>query len=120
MASPAALNPMTEVVEFFACAPSREAIAAFRLSPAAQERIRDQMRQEERKMREEYRHGQIDDLLKPENQTPHFKELAKEFDKLIAEQRQILVKNEFDRIYSGEGGSRVRLAAGPLPSQRTF
>ena len=40
MASPAALSPVTEVVEFFARAPSREAIAAFRLSPAAQERIR--------------------------------------------------------------------------------
>ena len=40
MASPAALSPVAEVVEFFACAPSREAIAAFRLSPAAQERIR--------------------------------------------------------------------------------
>jgi hypothetical protein len=31
---------VTEVVEFFAGAPSREAIAAFRLSPASQERIR--------------------------------------------------------------------------------
>ena len=40
MVSPAALSPVTEVVEFFARAPSREAIAAFRLSPAAQERIR--------------------------------------------------------------------------------
>ena len=36
---------------------------------AAQERIRDEMRQEERKMRVEYRHGEIDDLLKPENKT---------------------------------------------------
>ena len=36
---------------------------------AAQERIRDEMRQEERKMRAEYRHGEIDDLLKPENKT---------------------------------------------------
>ena len=40
MARPAAVNPVTEVVEFLACAPSREAIAALRLSPAAQERIR--------------------------------------------------------------------------------
>ena len=40
MASPAALNPVTEVAEFFAGAPSREAIAAFRLSPTAHERIR--------------------------------------------------------------------------------
>jgi predicted Zn-dependent peptidase len=72
---------------------------------AAQERIRDEMRAEERKMRVLYRHGEIDDMLKPENTTPRYKELEKEFNKLIADQRQILVKNEFDRIYTGEGGS---------------
>jgi predicted Zn-dependent peptidase len=72
---------------------------------AAQERIRDEMRLEERKMRAQYRRGEIDDLLKPENKTPRYRELEKEFTKLIAEQREILVKNEFDRIYSGEGGS---------------
>jgi predicted Zn-dependent peptidase len=72
---------------------------------AAQERIRDEMRLEERKMRAEYRSGEIDDLLKPENKTPRYRELEKEFNKLIAEQRGILVKNEFDRIYSGAGGS---------------
>ncbi|HOX58917.1 MAG TPA: pitrilysin family protein [Candidatus Paceibacterota bacterium] len=72
---------------------------------AAQERVRDLMRQEERKMRAEYRLGQIDDLLQPENQTPRYRELHKEFNQLIAEQREILVKNEFDRIYSGAGGS---------------
>ena len=72
---------------------------------AAQERVRDEMRQEERKMRAEYRRGEIDDLLKPENKTPRYRELEKEFNKLIAEQREILVKNEFDRIYSGAGGS---------------
>src|SRR5690349_3428358 len=32
-----------------------------------QEQVRDQMRAEERKMRALYRHGEIDDLLKPEN-----------------------------------------------------
>jgi len=72
---------------------------------AAQERVRDEMRQEDRKMRAAYRRGEIDDLLKPENKTPRFRELEKEFTKLIAEQREILVKNEFDRIYSGAGGS---------------
>ena len=40
MASPAALNPVNEVIEFFAHAPSREDIAAFHLSPAAHERLR--------------------------------------------------------------------------------
>jgi hypothetical protein len=40
MARPAAVSPVAEVVEFFARGPSREAIAAFRLSPAALESIR--------------------------------------------------------------------------------
>jgi predicted Zn-dependent peptidase len=72
---------------------------------ADQERIRDQMRQEERKMRAEYRLGIIDDLLKPENKTPRYIELEKQFDKLISQQREILVKNEYDRIYTGQGGA---------------
>ena len=74
---------------------------------AAQERIRDQMRQEEKKMRKEYRLGLIDDILKPENKTERYKQLEKEFDKLIAQQREILVKNEYDRIYTGNGGSSM-------------
>jgi len=74
---------------------------------AAQERIRDEMRQEDRKMRAKYRKGDIDDLLNPENKTEHYQELEKEFNKLIAEQRDVLVKNEFDRIYSGQGGSQM-------------
>jgi hypothetical protein len=40
VSSPAAVSPVTEVVEFFARGPSRQAIAAFRLSPAAQTTIR--------------------------------------------------------------------------------
>jgi predicted Zn-dependent peptidase len=74
---------------------------------SGQERIREEMRQEERKMRASYRHGEIDDLLNPENKSEHYKELEKEFNKLIAEQREILVKNEFDRIYSRQGGSQM-------------
>jgi predicted Zn-dependent peptidase len=73
----------------------------------AQEQLRDEMRQEERKMRAEYRHGEIDDVLKPENKTERYKELEKKFNDLIAQQRDILVKNEFDRIYSSNGGSSM-------------
>jgi predicted Zn-dependent peptidase len=72
---------------------------------AEQERVRDEMRAEERKMRALYRRGEIDDVLKPENKTKRYKELEKEFNQLIAQQREILVKNEFDRIYTGNGGS---------------
>ncbi len=72
---------------------------------AEQEQIRDQMRAEEAKMRAEWRRGEIDDLLKPENQTPRYKELEKKFNELVNEQRQVLVKNEFDKIYTENGGS---------------
>jgi predicted Zn-dependent peptidase len=72
-----------------------------------QERLRDQMRLEERKMRAMYRRGEIDDPLKPENRTERYKELEKKFNELIAEQRNLMVKNEFDRIYTANGGSRM-------------
>jgi predicted Zn-dependent peptidase len=71
----------------------------------AQERVREQMRQEEKKLRAEFRKGEIDDLSKPENETPRYRELKKEFQDLINQQREILVKNEYDLIYSGQGGS---------------
>jgi predicted Zn-dependent peptidase len=72
---------------------------------AEQERVRDDMRQEEKKMRAEYRRGDIDDVMKPENKTARYKELQQQFNKLIEKQRKILVKNEFDRVYSGQGAS---------------
>src|SRR5881275_658566 len=56
-------------------------------------------------MRAAYRNGEIDDLLKPENKTPRSRELEKQFNQLIAQQREILVKNEFDKIYTTAGGS---------------
>lgn len=71
----------------------------------AQERIRDQMRQEEETMRAAFRQGHIDDLLKPENKTDRYKELEKEFQKLVAQHRDVLVKNEFDRLYTSQGAS---------------
>src|ERR1051326_9588243 len=74
---------------------------------AAQEQLRDEMRKEERRMRAEYRRGEIDDLMKPENKTEKYKELEKKFNELIAQQREVLVKNEFDRIYSANGASSM-------------
>ncbi|MBC8097634.1 MAG: insulinase family protein [Akkermansiaceae bacterium] len=72
---------------------------------AEQERVRDLMRQEEARMRASYRRGEIDDLMKPENKTDRYRELEKEFARLIEEQRKVLVKNEFDQILSGQGAS---------------
>jgi predicted Zn-dependent peptidase len=72
---------------------------------AEQETVRDQMREEEAKMRAAFRRGEIDDLMKLENKTPRWLELKKHFDELVAQEREILVKNEFDQVYSGAGGS---------------
>jgi predicted Zn-dependent peptidase len=80
---------------------------------ARQEEVRDQMRLEEAKMRAAYRRGEIDDLSRPENKTERWRELEKEFNKLIAEQREIIVKNEFDRIYTAAGASGMNAFTSP-------
>src|SRR4051812_4959214 len=72
---------------------------------AEQEQVRDEMRKEEAKMRAAYRRGEIDDLMRPENKSPRWQELNKKFNDLIAQQRDILVKNEFDQIYTEQGGT---------------
>lgn len=70
-----------------------------------QEHVRSQMREEEAKMRAMWRRGEIKDLNNPETKTARWKELNQQFQKLVAEQRAILVPNEFDRIYTGQGAS---------------
>jgi len=70
-----------------------------------QEKLRDQMREEEARMRAAYRRGEIDDLMKPENKSARWNELNEQFKKLVDEQRQLLIKNEFDRIYTTAGAS---------------
>ena len=70
-----------------------------------QEQVREEMRREEAHMRAAYRRGDIDDLQKVENRTARLKELDKKFQELIEQQRQVLVKNEFDRVYTTAGAS---------------
>ncbi len=70
-----------------------------------QEIVRDAMRLEESKMRLALRRGEINDLEKAENKTPKYRELEVKFNELIKNQREILVKNEFDRIYTTAGAS---------------
>ena len=74
---------------------------------AEQERVRDAMRLEERKMRAMWRRGEITDLQDPDQKTDEWKKLNEEFDKLMEEHRKVIVKNEFDRIYTANGGSRM-------------
>ncbi len=72
---------------------------------AQQDSVRALMRQEESKMRAMERLGQIDDMSKRENLTPRYRELEKVFDELIKQEREILIKDELDRIYTKNGGA---------------
>jgi predicted Zn-dependent peptidase len=72
---------------------------------AQQDSVRALMRQEESKMRVMERLGQIDDMSKRENLTPRYRELEKVFDDLIKQEREILIKDELDRIYTKNGGA---------------
>lgn len=72
---------------------------------AEQEKIRDAMREEEATMRSQIRSGKIDDMMKPENWTPRYRELKTQFAALVDAERKVLVKNEFDNIYTANGAS---------------
>ncbi len=69
-----------------------------------QERVRAQMRAEMEVMRARLRRGEIDDLSSPESWTERYRELSAEFDELVKKQREIIVKDEMDRIYTRNGG----------------
>jgi predicted Zn-dependent peptidase len=70
----------------------------------AQERVQESMRAEMEVMRARLRRGEIDDLADPESWTQRYRELRAEFEDLVGRQREIIVKDELDRIYTKNGG----------------
>jgi len=69
-----------------------------------QERVRAEMRRELALMRERLRRGEIDDLQKPESQSERYRELDRQFDALVQKQRETIVKDQLDQIYTRNGG----------------
>jgi len=61
------------------------------------------MREEESIMREQLRRGEIEDMMDPEAKTDRYRELDAEFDELILEQRELIVKDQLNEIYSKHG-----------------
>jgi predicted Zn-dependent peptidase len=72
-----------------------------------QESLREAMRDELKTMRERLRRGEIRDLTLPENQTERYKQLSKQFDELVAKQREIVIKDQLDQIYTKQGGENL-------------
>jgi predicted Zn-dependent peptidase len=67
--------------------------------------LRVLMQEEESALRAMQRRGLIDDIRNPDNWTDRYKELESEIRALIEEQREIIVKDELDRIYSNAGAT---------------
>jgi predicted Zn-dependent peptidase len=65
--------------------------------------LRALMREEESIMREQMRRGDIEDMLDPEARTPRYREIDAEFDELIVEQRELIIKDQLNEIYSKHG-----------------
>jgi predicted Zn-dependent peptidase len=69
-----------------------------------QEKVREEMRKEMAIMRARLIKGEIDDLLNPDSQTPRYKELDKKFDELVTQQRELVIKDHMDQLYTRNGG----------------
>jgi predicted Zn-dependent peptidase len=69
--------------------------------------LRALMRDEQRTMREKLRRGEIEDMLDPEAKTPRYRAVEAVFDSLILEQRQIIIKDQINELYSKHGGSFI-------------
>jgi len=72
---------------------------------AEQEQLQDRIRAQYRIQRERYRKGEIDDPFDPAARTAELADLEARFQKLVEEQRALMVKDEFDKIYTEAGAS---------------
>ena len=58
------------------------------------------------------RNGEIDDPWNPANDTPEIRELRGQLKQLMDEHSKLIVKNEYDSIYTGLGGSGINATTG--------
>src|SRR5229473_3138536 len=69
------------------------------------DRVKAELRKEERALATKLRLGEIADAKDPKSRSPCHQQLLGEFDKLNQRQKDLLIKNEFDRIYTDAGAS---------------
>jgi len=67
--------------------------------------VKADIRVEEATLLEAQRLGQIEDVADPSLRTVAHQELIDRFDSLLEEQSELLIKEDFSRIYSGQGAS---------------
>ena len=67
--------------------------------------LRKRIQAEETALIEKHRRGAIDDPKNPQHRSAAHAALIEEFERLIQQQRELIVKDEFDRIYTAAGAS---------------
>lgn len=71
------------------------------------DQVKADIRAEEAGLLEAHRLGQIDDPNDPARRSTRHQDLLEEFDALLAEQEELIIKEDFSRIYSGQGASAM-------------
>jgi predicted Zn-dependent peptidase len=69
----------------------------------AQDKVQAEIRKEISILREKQRRGEIKDLNDPKVRSERHQTLLADYDKLVAEQRSLVVKDEMDKIYTQAG-----------------
>ena len=69
--------------------------------------LKAELQVEEAHLIEQHRLGVIDDPRSPDVRSPRHRELLEEFDALLARQSELLIKEDFSRIYTGQGASAM-------------
>ena len=72
-----------------------------------QEAVQEKIRAELREQRRRYRLGEIDDPYDPAHRTDTLNALRAEFQELVEEQRELMVKDELDKVYTDGGGTSL-------------
>ena len=67
--------------------------------------LRAELQVEEARLVERHRLGVIDDPNSPDARSPRHRELLDEFDALLARQGELVIKEDFSRLYTGQGAS---------------
>ncbi len=79
---------------------------------AAQEEVQEQIRAELREQRRRWRRGEIDDPYDPAHRTDRLEALRREFRELVLAQREIMIKDELDKVYTDGGGTSLNAFTG--------
>ena len=69
------------------------------------DQVRADLRKEQEALIQKARLGEISDPKDPKFRSERHKELLVKFDELVKKEKEIMVKDEFDRIYTTAGGS---------------